>query len=79
MQFIKRGSLYLLRHKIKSLILVAIICLVSLLLLAGAAMKQASENAFWEIRMAASEKLVLQIDTDKAGYGQVTEQEWGSD
>ena len=78
MQFIKRGSLYLLRHKIKSLILVAIICLVSLLLLAGAAMKQASENAFWEIRMAASEKLVLQIDTDKAGYGQVTEQEWGS-
>lgn len=56
----------------------AIICLATLLLLMGIAMRQASETAFGEIRAAAGEKLVLQIDTDKAGYRQVTEQEWGS-
>lgn len=78
MQFLKRGSLYLLRHKIRSFILAAIICLATLLLLMGIAMQQASETAFGEIRSAAGEKLVLQIDTDKAGYGQTTEQEWGT-
>lgn len=78
MQFLKRGSLYLLRHKIRSFILAAIICLATLLLLMGIAMQQASETAFGEIRSAAGEKLVLQIDTDKAGYGQATEQEWGT-
>ena len=78
MQFLKRGSLYLFRHKIRSFILAAIICLATLLLLMGIAMQQASETAFGEIRSAAGEKLVLQIDTDKAGYGQTTEQEWGT-
>lgn len=78
MQFLKRGSLYLFRHKIRSFILAAIICLATLLLLMGIAMQQASETAFGEIRSAAGEKLVLQIDTDKAGYGQATEQEWGT-
>lgn len=78
MQFLKRGSLYLFRHKIRSFILAAIICLATLLLLMGIAMQQASETAFGEIRSAAGEKLVLQIDTDKAGYGQTIEQEWGT-
>lgn len=78
MQFIKRGLLYLLRHKLRCLILVVIISFASLLLIAGIAMRQASENAFWEIRTATSEKLVLQIDTNKAGYIQAIEQEWGS-
>ena len=72
MQFLKRGSLYLFRHKIRSFILAARICRATLLLLMGIA------TAFGEIRSAAGEKLVLQIDTDKAGYGQTIEQEWGT-
>ncbi|MDR0963857.1 MAG: FtsX-like permease family protein [Clostridium sp.] len=77
MSFIKRAGLYVIRHKLKSLILLLVITILSTFLLTGIAIQSAAADAARDVRGKVSGKVKLQIDMSaknmkpgsNSGYG----------
>ena len=69
MSFIKRAGLYCLRQRLKTLILLLVLAVISTFILTGMAIRDASEGAAANVQTAIGGKINLELDTEKAMSG----------
>lgn len=76
MSFVKRAGLYVIRHKIKSLILLLVLTIIAIFVLTGVAIQSSAERAARDVRTSVSGKILLTIDmssenmiTEQGQYG----------
>ena len=70
MSFVKRAGLYVLRHKLKSLILLLVLTLISTFVLTGIAIQSSAEDAAYGVRSSVSGKIKLGIDQNASNTRQ---------
>lgn len=76
MGFVKRAGLYVVRHRIKSLILLLVLTIIATFVLTGIAIQSSAKNAAKDVRTSVSGKISLNIDmspqnmkTEQGKYG----------
>ncbi len=70
MSFVKRAGLYVLRHRLKSLILLLVLTLISTFVLTGIAIQSSAEDAAYGVRSSVSGKIKLGIDQNASNTRQ---------
>lgn len=66
MNFVKRSVFYIIRHKIKSLILLLVLTIIATFVLTGIAIQSSAKDAAKDVRTSVSGKIKLQIDQNKS-------------
>ena len=79
MSFIKRAGLYVIRHKVKSLILFIVLTITATFVLTGIAIQSSAKDVAKNVRSSVSGKILLNIDmssknmkTEQGKYGPIS-------
>ena len=68
MNAIKRASIYLIRKKVRTLLLLCLLFLMSLSVLIGFSLKESTERELERLRLSMASGFVLRADTDNEMY-----------
>ena len=70
---IKRASIYLIRKKVRTLLLLCLLFLMSLSVLIGFSLKESTERELERLRLSMASGFVLRADTDNEMYQERTD------
>jgi putative ABC transport system permease protein len=78
MSSIKRAGLYVIRHKVKSLILLLVLTIIATFVLTGIAIQSSAKDAAKDVRGSVSGKIVLGLDTSSKNMKAGESTQYGS-
>ena len=77
MSFVKRAGLYIIRHKMKSVILLLVLTIIATFVLTGIAIQSSAKDAAKDVRGSVSGKIKLEIDMSQKNMKQGGSTQYG--